>query len=182
MQFKDKLIDWSDAALGAKFSTLNNIQQSRQMIKFFVLEVLEKLYPGLVPDDEGELEGCIVDGSGDGGADFLYRTDEGQVLIIQGKCRGKDTVESAEAVGRLCDLPERLLLATEGKVQGLHKEIVELASQIDWAEDSFRFYFITTAKKQRRRRGPSRSRHEPCQQFPDLIEERSEFRYLDNSA
>jgi hypothetical protein len=152
------------------------------MIKFFVAEVLEKLYPGIVPDDEGELDGCIIDGSGDGGADFLFRTDEGQVLIIQAKYRGKDAVESAEAIGRFCDFPERLFLATEGKQQSLHKELVELASQIDWAEDSFRFYFITTAKtgggaSDRVAQGMS-----PLVQFPDLIEERSEFRYLDNSA
>ena len=68
-----------------------------------------------MPDDEGELESSIVDGSGDAGADFLYRTDDGQVLIIQAKYRGKDASESAEAVGRICDLPERLYLSTQGK-------------------------------------------------------------------
>ena len=158
VQFKDRLLEWSEAALEAKFGDLNNIQQSRQMIKFFVTEVLEKLYPGIVPEDEGELEGCIVDGSGDGGADFLYRTDEGQVLIIQAKYRGKDAAESPESVGRFCDLPERLLLAMEGKQQSIHKELIELASQIDWAEDSFRFYFINYRQKRLRRGGSGRPR------------------------
>ena len=89
-QFKDQLIEWSEKNLGVSFSTLNPFQQSRQMIKFFVQEILEKLYPGIVPDDEGELESSIVDGAGDGGSDFLYRTDDGQVLIIQAKYRGKE--------------------------------------------------------------------------------------------
>jgi len=116
------------------------------MIKFFVTEVLEKLYPGIVPDDEGELESCIIDGAGDGGADLLYRSDEGQVLIIQAKYRGKDASEASEAISRFCDLPQRLHLATEGNQESLHAELIELASQIDWTEDVFRFYFITTAK------------------------------------
>jgi hypothetical protein len=80
-QFKDRLVIWSEANLNVKFNKLNQFQQSRQMITFFVQEILEKLFPGIVPDDEGELESCIVDGSGDGGADLLYRTDDGQVLL-----------------------------------------------------------------------------------------------------
>ena len=89
------------------------------MVSFFVQEVLAKLLPGLVPEDEGELESCIVDGSGDGGADLLYRSDDGQVLIIQAKYRGKDAAESAESVGRVCDILERLYLGTRGKQQSL---------------------------------------------------------------
>jgi hypothetical protein len=71
----------------------------------------------MVPDDEDELENSIIDGSVDGGADFLYRNDEGQVLIIQAKYHSKDGHESAEAIGRFCDLQERLLQANEGKVK-----------------------------------------------------------------
>jgi hypothetical protein len=84
-QFKDHLLEWSTKKLEIKFDNLTSFQRSRQMIHFFVQEILEKLFPGIVPDDEGELEGCIVDGAGDGGADFLYRTDDGQVLVIQAK-------------------------------------------------------------------------------------------------
>jgi hypothetical protein len=158
-QFKDRLLAWTKESLETDFSNLIPIQQSRQMIKFFVIEILEKLYPGIVPDDEGELDSCIIDGSGDGGTDLLYRTDDGQVLIIQAKYRGKDASESAEAVGRICDLQERLFLATQGKQHSLHKDLVELAGQIDWAEDTFRLYFITTGKSgQARGRGrPSRA-------------------------
>lgn len=144
--FKDRLIAWSEESLGAKFDRINNVQQSRQMIKFFVSEVLEKLNPGIVPDDEAELDDSIVDGSGDGGADFLYRTDDGHVLIIQAKYRGKDASESAEAIGRFCDLQQRLFLASKGKQQSLHKDLVELASQIDWAEDNFQLFFISTGR------------------------------------
>ena len=58
-QFKDRLFAWSEEKLGTKFDNLNPIQHSRQMIGFFVQEILEKLYPGIVPDDEGELDSCI---------------------------------------------------------------------------------------------------------------------------
>ncbi|MGA3081861.1 MAG: hypothetical protein ABSD44_10820 [Terracidiphilus sp.] len=129
--FQYRLIEWSEESLRTKFSNLSNFQQSRQMIKFFIENVLEKLSPGMVPDDEDEIENCIVDGSGDGGADFLYRNDEGQVLIIQAKYRSKDAHESAEAIGRFCDIQERLLLATEGKQQSIHKGILEIAEQIE---------------------------------------------------
>jgi hypothetical protein len=179
-QFKDRLLNWSETTLNAKFDRLSQFQRSRQMTIFFVQEVLEKLFPGIVPDDEGELESCIVDGSGDGGADLLYRTDDGQVLIIQAKYRGNGATESAESVGRACDVLERLYLATHGKQEALHKDLMELASQIDWEEDTFRVYFITTARtgasvKDRVKQGLG---HIP--DVPDLGD-RSEFRYLDQS-
>ena len=179
-QFKDRLLIWSEASLGTKWDNLNPVQHSRQMIVFFVQEVLEKVYPGIVPDDEGELESSIVDGPGDGGADLLYRTDDGQVLIIQAKYRGKDASESPESVGRVCDILQRLYLATQGKQESLHKDLVDLAGQIDWELDSFRVYFITTAKtgdtvKDRVKQGLA---HIP--QLPDLGD-RSELRYLDQS-
>lgn len=180
VQFKDRLIEWSETSLGIKFSALNNVQQSRQMIKFFVTEILEKLYPGIVPDDEGELESSIVDGSGDGGADFLYRTDDGKVLILQAKYRGKDAPESAEAVGRICDLPERLYLASEGKQPGLNKQFIEFADQIDWVEDRFRFYFITTGKSGDSVNNRVEQGLGSFAAVPDFPE-RSEFRYLDQS-
>jgi len=78
IQFRDRLIQWSQESLGLKFDSLSNAQRSRQMIRFFVLEVLEKLLPGLVPDDEGELDSCIVDGPGDGGPTFCIEPTKGR--------------------------------------------------------------------------------------------------------
>jgi hypothetical protein len=182
IQFRDRLIQWSQESLGLKFDSLSNAQRSRQMIRFFVLEVLEKLLPGLVPDDEGELDSCIVDGPGDGGADFLYRTDEGQVLIIQAKYRGSEALETAEAVGRFCDLLERLHLASSGKQESLSKEMVEMAGQIDWAEDSFRLYFITTGKSGQSVLDRVEQGLSNLVDYPDLVDSRSELRYLDNSG
>ena len=180
-QFTDRLIAWSEANLGLKFSDLSNSQRSRQMIKFYVQEILEKLYPGIVPDDDGELDDSIMDGSGDGGADLLYRTDDGQVLIIQAKYHGKNPQESAEAIGRFCDLQERLFLATQGKQEGLHQELLELASQIDWAEDNFRLLFITTGKTGKAAEDRVDQGLVPIDDYPDLCD-RTEFRYLDFSA
>jgi hypothetical protein len=181
-QFKDRLLAWSENNLGTKFSNLNPFQQSRQMLKFFILAVLEKLYPGLVPDDEGEMESSIIDGSGDGGADFLYRTDDGQVLIIQAKYHGKDAHESAEAVGRFCDIQERLLLGSQGKQNSLHKDLLDLAGQIDWENDTFRLYFITTGKSGDAVHDRVLQGISPTKAYPDLAEDRSELRYLDNSG
>jgi hypothetical protein len=179
-QFKDRLLSWTEANLGTKFDSLNPFQRSRQMIMFFVQEVIGKLEPGIVPDDEGELESCIIDGSGDGGADLLYRTDDGHVLVIQAKYRGKDAAESAESVGRICDVLERLYLASQGKQESLHKDLIELTSQIDWENDSFDVYFITTA----RTGGSVKDRVEQgltnISDLPDLGD-RSNLHYLDQS-
>ncbi len=179
-QFKDHLQAWAEQRLGMKFDSIGPFQRSRQMISVFVQEVLEKLYPGIVPEDEGELEGCIIDGAGDGGADLVYRTDDGQVLIIQAKYRGKDASETPEAVGRLCDILQRLYLASQGKQQGLHADLIEFAGQIDWQEDFFRLYFITTAKsgeavKDRVSQG--------LVHIPEVSDlgDRCEFRFLDHS-
>lgn len=179
-QFKDRLVSWSEANLQTRFDALSNAQRSRQMISFFVQEVLEKLFPGIVPDDEGELESSIVDGAGDGGADLLYRTDDGQVLIIQAKYRGKDSSESPESVGRACDLLERLYLATQGQQKALHRDLLELAGQIDWEEDTFRVYFITTGKSGEAVKDRVKQGLAAIPKLPDLLD-RSEFRYLDNS-
>jgi hypothetical protein len=180
-QFKDRLQEWSEKKFGTSFSNLNSVQRSREMISFFVEEVLAKLYPGIVPDDEAEVESYIVDGPGDGGADLLYRADDGKVLIIQAKYRGKDAPESAEAIGRTCDLLERLHLAGQGKQHALSADLLELANQIDWDEDVFRVYFITTG-----RTGQAvRDRVEQgLVQIPALkdLGDRSEFYYLDSSG
>jgi hypothetical protein len=102
------------------------------------------------------------------------------VLIIQAKYRGKDASESTESVGRVCDILERLYLATQGKQESLHKDLLELAGQIDWEEDTFRVDFITTARtgdsvKDRVKQGLVH-----IAALPDLGD-RSEFRYLDQS-
>ncbi|HZL26846.1 MAG TPA: AIPR family protein [Acidobacteriaceae bacterium] len=180
-QFKERLIEWAQGRLGVSFSNLNNIQQSRQMIQFFVSEVLERLAPGLTPDDDGELESSIIDGAGDGGADFLFRSDDGQVVIIQAKFRGKDSKETPESVGRFCDFPQRLYMATQGKSQAMHSDLLELAGQIDWEEDNFRLFFITTAANSgdavvaRVDQGIT-----PIPELADFLD-RSDFRYLDQS-
>lgn len=180
-QFKDRLIEWSQSRLGAPFGNLNNIQQSRQMIQFFVTEVLERLMPGLVPDDEGELESCIIDGAGDGGADFLYRSDEGQVVIIQAKYRGKDANEGPESIGRFCDFPARLYAAMHGKEQAFHNDLLDLAGQIDWNQDNFRLYFLTTAKCGESSRARVEQGITQIPELPDFVDDQTEFHFLDFS-
>jgi hypothetical protein len=182
-QFKDRLVEWVKNRLEVKFDNLNNIQRSRQMISFFVTEILAVLIPGIVPDDVDEVDGAIVDGSGDGGADFLYRTDDGQVLIVQAKYRGKDGSETADSIGRFCDLLQRLYLASEGHQDSLHDDLIELATQIDWQEDYFRLYYITTAKINPGTAADDRTK-QGLVQFPQApgIEDRYELTFLDQTG
>ena len=182
-KFKEELRKWAAKNIGSPFDQLNNVQQSRQMIHFFVSEILEKLNPGIVPDDEADIEASIVDGAGDGGADFLYRSDEGHVLLIQAKYRGKDTaVEAPENVGRFCDLPERLYLATKGKQKSFNDSLVGIAGSINWDEDTFHLYFITTGKTTPSVQDRVDQSITLIAGIPDFEDRITDFRYLDQTG
>lgn len=65
-------------------------------------EILRKLRAGLFPDDPEDIENCFVDGSGDRGMDFIFRSDDGFVLVIQSKYRSSDKSEKIEDVESFC--------------------------------------------------------------------------------
>ena len=54
------------------------------MTRFYVRKIVQPVNPGLIPDDDEELDACLVDGSGDCGVDFISR-DGNTVLIVQAK-------------------------------------------------------------------------------------------------
>lgn len=85
--------------------------------------MVSKVTPGLVPDDEQEIDDYIVDGAGDGGVDFIYPT-EGRVLVVQAKYRSADKHESAEDLTHFCEVIDRLHDAYKKK-QKLNRKVSE---------------------------------------------------------
>src|ERR1035441_4198676 len=82
--FQDYLREWAEATFKESFDSLQDIQRSKLMARFFAEKVLGPRNPALLPFAEEDLDACVVDGKGDCGVDFISR-ENGAVLIIQGK-------------------------------------------------------------------------------------------------
>ncbi|HLJ25354.1 MAG TPA: AIPR family protein [Candidatus Angelobacter sp.] len=146
------------------------------MTLFYVQNVLAKIMPGLVPDDEQEILDSIVDGPNDAGVDFIYRND-GRVVIVQSKYRGSDKMENVEDFTHFCEVLSRLHAASSKKLK-IKERLDDIISDIDWETDYFYLQFLTLGKV-----GPAiRSRFEQGIQdsddLPDL-EERLELQLSD---
>lgn len=142
--FRDYLRTDSEKRLGSTFSALSAKIQSREMTRFYVQNVLAKIMPGLVPDDEQEIMDSIVDGPNDAGVDFICRND-GRVVIIQSKYRGTDKPESIEDFTHFCEVIKRLHNASSKKLK-IRERLDDIISDIDWDTDYFYLQFLTLGK------------------------------------
>jgi hypothetical protein len=179
-KFRDQFKDWVERTTDRRLEALSQTDASRLMSRFFVEEVIGPLMPGIVPEDDIELQNSIIDGPNDSGVDFIYRSD-GHVLIVQAKLRGRDRDEEAEAVGRFLDAPQRLHQAVTSKGHKLSAQLRELVSEIDWETDGFHMFFVTTGKVTR----PVQDRLDQGAISPDGIgdfEERLDLQLLDESG
>ena len=176
--FKRHFGDWTRKNYDKPLTKFPPETASRLMSRFFVTQVLSKTFENLVPDDGPELEAALIDGSGDSGIDFIYRSDH-SVLLIQSKWRNSGNAEQAEAVGRFLDAPQRLYQAATGKQDhNLSKRLRESLRDIDWHTDDFHLYFITTGNltpsvKDRGRQGIA-----SIPELPDFSEPRVRFHLL----
>jgi len=114
------------------------------MTRFYVQNVIAKLTPGLIPEDWDDIDDYIVDGANDGGADFIFRSDNA-VLIIQSKFRGRDKNEDPSELSYFCDVLQRLHGAARGKKR-FNRKVMEAISDIDWEADYFDLRFCTVGK------------------------------------
>ena len=85
--FQDYLREWVEATLKESFDSLQDIQRSKLMARFFAQKVLGPRNAALLPFAEEDLDACVVDGKGDCGVDFISR-ENGVVLIVQAKYSG----------------------------------------------------------------------------------------------
>jgi hypothetical protein len=142
--FRDYLITDAEKRLKTPFSSLPDKIRTVEMTRFYIKSVVSKLTPGLVPDDEQEIDDYIVDGAGDGGVDFIYPS-EGRVLIVQSKYHGSEKHENQEDLTHFCEVLVRLFDAYKKK-QKLNRKVTEALIDIDWESDYFELHFITLGK------------------------------------
>ncbi len=143
--FRAYLCEDVERRLKVKFGNLDSTAQSKEMSLYYVRNVLSKVMPGLVPDDDLELAAGLVDGQDDLGVDFISRSD-GRVLIIQSKYRGQDKAEDMDAVSHFCDVLKRLHSASHLGRMKMKSSLQEAVSDIDWESDYFYLQFLTLGK------------------------------------
>jgi hypothetical protein len=171
-KFRQYLIADVEKRLKTPFDSLQMTDRAKELSRFYIKSVVGKLTPGLVPDTDEEIDDYIVDGSNDGGVDFIYPS-EGRVLIVQSKYRGPDKHEASEDFTHFCEVISRLYDAFTRKLK-LNKKVTEALQDIDWQSDYFDLQFITLGKvsqpiQDRAAKGPT-----PVKGLVDL-EERSEL-------
>ena len=85
--------EYAERALGISVESAIDKQRSKMLVNFYIQEIHNALRNEI---DEDEVEEGLVDNSGDLGIDFIHK-DDGQVLIIQSKYRGKKKAEAPDA-------------------------------------------------------------------------------------
>lgn len=143
-RFRDSLIAWVKEHRKTDFNSLSPIDRSKEMTRFYVQEIVSRLTPGLIPEDFDDIDDYVVDGSKDGGVDFIFRS-EGYVLIIQSKYHGSGKSEDQKEVADFCDVLQRIHDASARKIT-LNRKVMEVVSDIDWDNDQFDLRFCTVGK------------------------------------
>ena len=69
------------------FDSINNIERSKVIARFFIERIFQALNPGVVPATEEELNAGVTDGSNDCNVDFVSK-QAGTVAILQAKFSG----------------------------------------------------------------------------------------------
>jgi hypothetical protein len=142
--FREELRDYSAHKSGEVFDHFNDFQRSQWMTRAYLELILGIMNPGLIPEDDEDLANSFADGPSDAGVDFLVRSD-GHVLIIQAKYHKHGKIESDSEFEHLCDVLSRLHPVL-GRKYKVNQRVKELASDIDWANDTFDLQFLTLGK------------------------------------
>jgi hypothetical protein len=178
--FRQAFRDWAEIS-NIDLDASDDVQRSHWLTTFYVQQIIRRLQPGMVPDDDEDLEACIVDGARDNGVDLVCKTDD-KVLILQAKYRSTSRIEDKNEVDRFFDVFRRIHPRL-GKQYKKSDKLAEALSDIDWAEDQFELRFITLGRcsdeiRTREKSGPSAYPDTP--EFKDLAE-RCELVFLDES-
>lgn len=175
--FREYLRVDAESRLDVPFGKLDSTAQSKEMTKYYVRNVLSRIMPGLVPDDDLEVADSIVDGANDLGVDFISRSD-GRVLIIQSKYRGSDKGEDTGSVSHFRDVLPRLYASASKSRMKMKAALQEVVSDIDWEADYFYLQFLTLGKVGQNVRANADEGPNLIAQLPDLAD-RVEFQLSD---
>lgn len=179
LSFRTAVREYAEAK-DRSLDSLNDFQRSRMMTTFYVKEVVRKLYPGIVPDDDEDYQECFVDGSCDCGLDFIYRSDEGHVLLVQAKYHGSGKAEKEETVNHFADVFKRIHPAYRSKHK-ISQRVREAVEDIDWSNDTFDLHFITLGTVNQNMRAREEQGVSVIPEEPE-INSRVDFVVLDESG
>ena len=144
-QFRDAVKQFAIEVDGCDISALSEIRRSDALTLAYIQKIFNHRNPGLFPTEIEDLRMNIVDGAGDRGADFIFRSDT-QVYIIQSKYRKADSTESEQDFDHFRSVLKRLCPDT-GEKQKKNQKVLDLIADIDWEADSFSLYYISLAKQ-----------------------------------
>lgn len=77
--FRIQLKEFVENRLEKTIELLDNIQRSREMLRFYIENIVSILSPGYIPEDEDDLEVCFVDGPRD--LDLMLRSERLRVEL-----------------------------------------------------------------------------------------------------
>jgi hypothetical protein len=174
--FRSQLRDLTQRRTGASFDVLDDFQKSQWTTRIYLDSIVRVLNPAIVPEDPEDFASCFADGPSDSAVDFLYRQD-GHVLIVQAKYRGHGRIESEHEFDHFCNVLTRLH-PIAGRGFRVSERVRELASEINWATDTFDLHYITLGRANDNIRAREANGQSEVQ-FADALDDRVEISFLD---
>ena len=173
-QFRTQLLEYVRDELEKDFDALSSPERSKVMTRFYVRKIVQPVNPGLIPDDDEELDACLVDGSGDCGVDFISR-DGNTVLIVQAKYsstkKGRRSSEDGNDFEAFRSVPTYLRNLRRGSRAS--EALLEAIQDIDWENDEFLLRYITLRQPTQNALTQSEWPIHPVPDLPDLLERSS---------
>ena len=145
-KFRDHLEKFVTEHYGAPISSLTEMQRSEALTLCYLLSIQSVSLPGSVPDDFEELSEYICDGQYDRTADFIFRSDDNHVTIIQAKHRSPQKPESEPDFDSFRRCLIKLCPETRPKDAKINQKVLDLSSDIDWTNDTFSLVFLSLAR------------------------------------
>ena len=142
--FRQEIRNFSAEIWQKDFDSLNDYQRTYALGFTFILKLINQQKPGIFPEEYDELEPFICDGANDQGIDLVF-SDGDDHYFMQFKYRSgsrKHVNEDDKEVETFFASPGRLhpLL---GKQFVKNDRLTELLSDINWAADTFHFWYVS---------------------------------------
>jgi hypothetical protein len=146
-KFRDHLDVFAQEHYGIPTSRMSDTQRTEALTLAYLMSIRNVLLPGSVPDDFEELRDYFCDGQYDRAADFIYRSDENHVVIIQSKYRGasKSEIEADFDAFRRC--LKKLCPSTRPPDAKINQKVLDVIADIDWENDNFSLIYLSLARK-----------------------------------
>ena len=146
-KFRIGLDAFAKKHFGDSLGKLGDVPRTDATTLFYVSEIRNILHPGALPTEIDDLKECITDNKSDRHVDFIHRSDDGTVLLIQTKYRSEGKTEALSQFEPfkkcLCDLcPE-----TRPTHVTVNQKVLDAISDIDWENDNFIMIFLSLGKK-----------------------------------